>query len=309
MPSCRPLPTRQRRLIRALVLSATLLAPHLPLTAVAPGGTSLGAAGAVAAPLGQEALTEQATLETRQPQVQWSAAGATDWQAVPTRQAVVVGARVRTGPGAAAHLVYFEGTVIEIGASTGLLIQRLERSSEGNIITSLFQSVGTTVSRVARLVDPSATFEVETPAATAFVRGTTPRIQVASDGTSRVANVPDGTGGTVAVQGKDAGATQVTLQPGEETQVRPGQPPTSPTPIGTLQAQDQGQQATTDEAQQQEAVAMMQARAVGQGIAASAAAAEGAFLNTILAAQLQNQLAPTPRFTFTNFPVVTGPGR
>jgi hypothetical protein len=160
-----------------------------------------------------------------------------------------------------------------------------------------------------QLADPAASFQIETPAATAFVRGTTPRIQVASDGTSRVANVRDGTAGTVAVQGKDAGATQVTLQPGEETQVRPGQPPTSPTPIGTLEAQDQGQQATPDEAQLQQALAMMQARAVGQSIAASAAAAEGAFLNTVLAAQLQSQLTPTPRFTFTNFPVVTGPGR
>jgi hypothetical protein len=76
---------------------------------------------------------EGATLETRQPDVQWSPAGAAGWQSVPTRQDVRPGDRVRTGSGASAQLVYFEGTVVEIQANTGLLVQRLERSPEGKI--------------------------------------------------------------------------------------------------------------------------------------------------------------------------------
>src|SRR5207248_26478 len=124
----------------------------------------------------QEAA-DQATLETRQPEVQWAAAGAADWQAVPTRQDVRAGDRVRTGTGASARLVYFEGTAVEVETSTGLLVQRLERSPDGNIVTRLLQSAGTTVSRVVQLVDPAARFEVETPAATAFVRGTDLRIE------------------------------------------------------------------------------------------------------------------------------------
>src|SRR5581483_6400433 len=85
--------------------------------------------------------------------------------------------------------------------------------------------------RVVQLVDPGAGFQIETPAATAFVRGTMPRVNVAPDGTTRVANVPDDTGGLVQVQGKDAAGTQVTLQPGEETTIRSGLPPTQPGPM------------------------------------------------------------------------------
>jgi hypothetical protein len=100
--------------------------------------------------VGAQSLDDAATLETRQPEVQWSPAGATLWQSVPTRQTVVVGDRARTGPGAAARLIYFEGTVTELGAETGLLVQRLERSAEGNIVTRLVQSAGTTINRVVQ---------------------------------------------------------------------------------------------------------------------------------------------------------------
>jgi hypothetical protein len=68
--------------------------------------------------------------------------------------------------------VYFEGSSTEIGPDTGLLVQRVERSPSGNIVTRLVQTVGTTVNRIVQLADPGARFEVETPAATAIVRGT-----------------------------------------------------------------------------------------------------------------------------------------
>ncbi len=183
-----------------------------------------------------QALEDQATLETRRPEVQWSPAGSEDWQAVPTTQTVHAGDRVRTGPDASARLVYFEGTSTDLSPGTGILVQRLSHTDNGNIVGSLFQSVGTTVSRVVQLVDPAAGFQVETPAATAFVRGTMPRVDVASDGTTRVGNLPDGTGGLVNVQGHDPGTTTLTLQPGQETLVTPGQPPRPQAPLGTYAA-------------------------------------------------------------------------
>jgi hypothetical protein len=140
-----------------------------PATSPVVGALSLS--GGLAVELAQ-ALTGDATLETRQAVVQWSAIGSTAWVTVPERQAVSVGDRIRTGPGASARLVYFEGTVIEVAAETGLLVQRLERSPDDGLITRLYQAAGTTLSRVMQLVEPAAQFEVETPAATAFVRGT-----------------------------------------------------------------------------------------------------------------------------------------
>ena len=83
--------------------------------------------------------------------------------------------------GAAARLVYFEGTSTELGPETGLLVQRLERGAEGNLLTTLFQAAGTTLSRVVALGDAAARFEMETPAATALVRGTDLRVSQRPD--------------------------------------------------------------------------------------------------------------------------------
>jgi hypothetical protein len=202
------------RVTLALALAASILLSLLP------PGASVRAGG-----MAQQDLDGQATLETRQPLVQWLPEGVPDWQTVADRGPVRVGDRVRTGPGAAARLIYFEGTVTEVGAETSLLVQRLERSPNGNIVASLFQTVGTTVSRVVHLADPRASFEVETPSAAVFVRGTTPRVQVAPNGTTRAANIPDGTDSTVYVRGRDAARTLIALRPGQEAEVLPGQPP------------------------------------------------------------------------------------
>jgi hypothetical protein len=305
----RLLSARRLRLSCALVLFATLLMSPLPRSASGAVTPGVVAAANAASVLTQEAGGEQATLETRQPDVQWSASGVTGWQTVTDRQAVRSGDRVRTGVGAAARIVYFEGTVSDISAETGVLVQRLERSPEGNIVTRLFQSAGTTLHRVVQLTDPGASFEIDTPAATALVRGTTPRVQVAADGTARIGNVPDASGGTVVVQGKDADATQVTLQQGQETSVRPGQAPSPPT---TISSQQGGQQQSDQEQQQMQQMQQQQALAMmaGQGIAASMAAQAG-LANAAAAQQLQNQLllsqlASNPNFPFSSFPVATG---
>ncbi len=212
----------------------------------------------------------QATLETRRPDVQWSPAGAGAWQSVPDRQVVMAGDRVRTGPGAEARLVYFEGTVTEIGPETGLLVQRLERGADGNLVTSLFQTIGTTVSHVIRLADRAADFEVETPAATAFVRGTTPRVIVADDGTTRVANVPDGSESIVVIQGKDPNRSEVRLPPGLETIVRPGLPPQAPAPMQAAEPSAPG--AAAGESQTQSQTERQQRRQQQQARAREAAA-------------------------------------
>jgi YVTN family beta-propeller protein len=225
--------------------------------------------------------SDQAVLETQRPDVQWSPAGAARWVGVPERQAVNAGDRVRTGPGARAQIVYFEGTITEVGPETGILVQRLERGSSGNVVASLFQAVGSTVSRVVGLADGATSFEVETPAATAFVRGTTPRVHVAADGTTRVANVPDeNEESIVLIRGKDRRQTEVQLAPGQETRVEPGQPPSPPGPLAPLPALQMGapapgqpaSQAQADRQQRREAAQRQAQDAVAQAQAALVAA-------------------------------------
>jgi hypothetical protein len=214
-----------RRLIgrRRFVQSAAGVGLGLLLPA---GGVHSASAWALAQGQGDDAV-----LETRQPDVQWSPSGAAGWQTVPDRQSVRAGDRVRTGRSASARLVYFEGTVVDVRAETGLIVQRLERGNDGGLVGQLFVQVGGIVSRVQALSDASPSFQIETPAATAFVRGTQPRVEVVSTGLTVMSNLPDNTGGLVEVKGKDPAETSVIVAPGLQTQIRPGEPPLEPYPI------------------------------------------------------------------------------
>src|SRR5581483_11887305 len=241
---------------------------------------------------------------------------AADWQTVPTRQTVAVGDRVRTGPGASARLVYFEGTVTDIGPETGLLVQRLERTPGGNIVTSLFQSVGTTVNRVVQLVDPSAGFQIETPAATAFVRGTMPRVDVARSGSTRVPNIPANTGGLVDVVGTDPNATRITLQPGQFTDVTPGGAPSAPRSLAALQGPElagPGSAAAAiaerqQQRQQQQQFAQQQLSQAQNGlIAIQAGAQQLALQEQQFIQQINRLLAATPTPTPTVKPPFQSP--
>ncbi|HEY7061889.1 MAG TPA: FecR family protein [Chloroflexota bacterium] len=206
-------------------------------------GLALALLGALVGPLlvperavhadAPDVLADQATLEVRQPEVQWwLMAGGTDWLTAAGGETVHAGDWVRTGVDAGANLVYFEGTRIEVGPYTALRVDRLETSSSGGIVSRVWQEVGTTVSRVVHLVDPAASFEIETPAAVVFVRGTIPRVAVDPGGVTHVRNVPepDGTISRVGVIGKDVAQTTVILMPDEETDVEPGRPPAPPRP-------------------------------------------------------------------------------
>jgi hypothetical protein len=201
---------------------------------------SLGAGPAAAWPadtslrvLESQDLQARATLEVLRPDVQWSPSGAARWVSVPARQDVVAGDRLRTGPGAAGRLVYATGTSIEVGPETGILVQRLAVTPEGNSIVSMFQAVGTTISRIVGL-GPQDTFEVETAAMTARPGGTVVQVQVAPEGSTEVANVSEDPDSVIVVQAKDPERTEVVLRPGQRTAVLPGVAPTAPQPVGTL---------------------------------------------------------------------------
>lgn len=222
--------TRPSRRGPRLSLSVTLL---LVLGLVAPLWGP--AAPATASPLANEALSSLATLVTQRPEVRWAANGGASWEVVPDRRTVQEGDRVRTGTGARAQLVYFEGSSTVVEPDTEVVVQRLTSTASGNVVTRLFQAIGATVSYVRHLVDPTASFEVETPAAVVFVRGTIPRVQVAPSGFTRVRNEPDRPDSLVGVRGNDPARTVVILLPGQETEVVPGQPPSPPHwPSGTV---------------------------------------------------------------------------
>src|SRR4051812_40468267 len=218
----------------AAALVVAVLLGACPPRAAAARASPVGPAG-VAVPLlpaaahAAQSNADQALLQAVRPEVQWSPVGSIRWQPIAADQVVNVGDRVRTGQGASTRLVYFDGTVTELGAETGILVQRLDRGPDGNLIARLFQSAGETLNRVLPAATGVTTFEVETPIATARARGTTPRLQVDfQTGTTRVTSVPDDTGGLIAVESKDPATTAITLRPGQETTISPGLAPTPP---------------------------------------------------------------------------------
>lgn len=310
-PGGLPVPPSSRATAPLSLTSWTLL--RGPSGELSPTTRAVSRRGPMARTVQQEGL-DLATLETVRPEVQWSPAGAFRWVSVPRAQAVQEGDRARTGIAAAARLVYAEGSVTELGPETGILVQRLERTPNDSMVVSLLQTIGSTVHHLRQLLDPAASFEVETPASTARVRGTTPAVQVANDGRTRVENIPDGTGGLVEVQGKDPGRTVVILRPGEATEIVPGQAPSSPTAISSGSAQEQAPAGESQTPQQQAQLWQQVQQAQQQGAAQLAAVQAAAayaqeMIRAVLWQQVLNQLLSGATATSNPAPSPTiGPG-
>jgi prepilin-type processing-associated H-X9-DG protein len=136
-----------------------------------------------------------------------------------------VGDTITTGSDGSANLVFFDGSVMEIKASSEILVNELSTASSGSTAVSLKEMVGSTINRVAKLVDSASKYEVETPAAVAVVRGTVYDLLVQQNGFTTVRSkegsvsvtaegqtviVNAGFQSTVAVGEKPSAATEIT---------------------------------------------------------------------------------------------------
>jgi hypothetical protein len=133
--------------------------------------------------------------------------------------------RIKTGPSGRATITFFEGSTIELEGGTEILLSELNIDGTASQI-GIAQSLGRTISRVKKLVDPASSYEVETAAAVAAVRGTTLSVAVDAEGVTVVANIE----GLVSVT---AQGVEVELEEGERTTVEPGKPPEEPEPTAT----------------------------------------------------------------------------
>jgi len=168
------------------------------------------------------ALVEHTTLSILSGQAMVKPAGSDVWAAGVSGQTLAAGDAVKTLADSFALVTYFEGSTTELDPNTELTIQKLDNDAAGTkteIEARL--TVGATWSKVARLIDPSSRFQIETPSAVAVVRGTEFAVRVDADGTTRVST----TTGEVTTQA--AGGT-VAVTNGQMTTVRPGAPPEPP---------------------------------------------------------------------------------
>jgi hypothetical protein len=155
--------------------------------------------------------------------------GDTDWTTGTVGMTLGVDYKIKTEAGGHATITFFEGSTIELDSSTEISLGELNLDGTASHI-SVEQSLGKTISRVKKLVDPASSYEIETPAAVASVRGTEFYVSVKSSGVTTVGN----TEGLVAVT---AQGVEVELQEGTRTTVSPGKAPGAPEPDITEKSQ------------------------------------------------------------------------
>jgi Leucine-rich repeat (LRR) protein len=146
-------------------------------------------------------------------------AGTGNWVEAQVGMPLEVGDRMKTGDNSSAEITFFDGSTIELQAGTEIEIASLDISTDtGATAITLEQTIGTTISRVTKLVDPASRYKVETPTGVVAVRGSAVEVHVTEDGTTRVVNLE----GEIWVTGEGA---ELQIAEGEQCIVRPDQPP------------------------------------------------------------------------------------
>jgi hypothetical protein len=155
--------------------------------------------------------------------------GDTEWTTGTAGMTLRADYKIKTQAGGSATITFFEGSTIELDSSTEISLSELNLEGTASHI-SITQSLGKTISRVTKLVDPASSYEIETPAAVASVRGTEFYVSVSSSGVTTVGS----TEGLVAVT---AQGVEVELTAGLRTTVSPGKAPGAPVPDVTEKSQ------------------------------------------------------------------------
>jgi hypothetical protein len=148
---------------------------------------------------------------------------------------VGAGDEIKTGSDGFLMILLFDGSVIEIEANTEIAISELTVADTGSTLIRLQQTIGNTLSRVNQLVDTASSYEIETPAGTATVRGTIFRVEVDDIGNTKV----------ISIEGRvwfTAGGVTVVVDEGMQGGASPEGTPTirqlvsTPAPTSTLTA-------------------------------------------------------------------------
>jgi hypothetical protein len=145
-------------------------------------------------------------------------AGTNNWVEAQVGTSLEVGDSIKTGDDSGAEITFFDGSTIELEAATEIEIASLDVSTTGSTTITLEQTIGNTISRVTKILDPASRYEVETPTGVVAVRGSAVQVYVIEDGTTWAINLE---GDIRAV----AQGVEVQIPEGRQCIVRPDQPP------------------------------------------------------------------------------------
>jgi hypothetical protein len=214
---------KRRHALRVAFLAGSLF------TLVAITGACGNAAPTSTTPTGTAEATPLTMLSIAGGTVLVMKPGDTDWTTGTAGMTLGVDYKIKTTSGGHATVTFFEGSTIELDSNTEISLSELDLDGTASHI-SISQSLGKTVSRVTKLVDPASSYEIETPAAVASVRGTDFYVSVTSSGVTTVGS----TEGLVVVV---AQGVEVQLTAGTRTTVSPGKVPGTPVPDVTEKSQ------------------------------------------------------------------------
>jgi hypothetical protein len=144
---------------------------------------------------------------------------------LPVNVGMVLEARdiIQSGNDSSATITFFDGSTIELQASTQLQIASLKKTTSGTTTILLKQKIGDTISRVVKIADSKSRYEIETISATAAVRGSTMIVSVLPNGVTTVGNEE----GKISIIAK---GVEVAIPVGSHSIALPGQPPKEPEP-------------------------------------------------------------------------------
>jgi hypothetical protein len=151
-------------------------------------------------------------------------AGTDTWVLAGVGTTLQAGDYIKAASGAHAEITFFEGSTIELQGDTQISLSEISLSATGSTTIHLSQYFGETVSRVKQLTDAESSYEIETQAAVAAVRGSTMIVTVEEDGTTTVTNVE----GNIWVS---AQGTDVAVPEGMQSTTKPGETPGEPEPV------------------------------------------------------------------------------
>ena len=145
--------------------------------------------------------------------------GSVNWEEAEVTTPLEPGDILKTGAYSNAVITFFEGSSIELQASSQVEVVMLDGSDgTGPTTIMLNQEIGKTLSRVKKLTDSASSYEVETPAGVAVVRGSVMLLDVSRSGFTTVTNVE---GDIWAV----AQGVEVQVPEGRKCNITPGHSP------------------------------------------------------------------------------------
>jgi uncharacterized repeat protein (TIGR01451 family) len=184
--------TRKKRVLLIVVLC--ILAVSIPVTIVLLHhgvGPSDGGGGGGTADIPADNSTTSSTLavlslaDGNVTLMKWGTSG---WIEAQVGMSLVIGDIVKSGNSSSAQITFFDGSTIDLDADTQVEVASLNVSNTGSTTIGLKQVIGNTVSRVTHLVDTESSYEVETTAGVAAVRGSVMVVYVIEDGTTWITN-------------------------------------------------------------------------------------------------------------------------